>query len=175
MLKAHSQFIGSETQQDAARWRALTYNSLERGSSSPLATIVVEDNAASWAKEFVSHVMENTIKALVHMFRPEYELELSAKTLTSFNDLAVDAYLWNHQANTGFFHHDFHPHFFPSNELFNSREMVRESGIRTTTERTVRIVACVGMGLKSSAARGPDQDPEQVVQLKVPIVTARDI
>ena len=136
---------------------------------------MIEENAASWAKSFVSRVMDNTVRSLVHMLRPEYELKLKEEALTPLNNLAVDAYLWSHKVNTGFFRHDFHPHFFPSNEMFNPEEMARETGIRTRTERTVRIVACVGLGLKSSVARGPDQDPEQVLQLKVPIVTAKDI
>jgi len=135
---------------------------------------VIEENAASWAKTFVSRVMNNTIRPLVQLFRPEYELQLNAKILTSLNNLAVDVYLWSYKANTGLFRHDFYPYFFPPNELFYPQEMIRESGARIK-ERTIRIVVCVGMGLRSSVARGPDQDPEQALQLKVPIVTAKDI
>jgi len=119
--------------------------------------------------------MDNTIRPLVHMFRPEYDLELSAGTLSLLNNLAIDAYLWSHKVNTGLFRHDFHPLFFPFDAIFNPDEMVREPGTRTRTEGSVRIVASVGLGLKSSVARGPDQHPEEVLQLRVPMVTAEDV
>jgi hypothetical protein len=177
-LRRHTRFIGSigsETQQNASRWRALTYDSLERGSSSLPPAIVIQENAESWAQGFVSRVIDNTIRPLVHAFRPGYDLKLNAKALSSMNNLAIDAYLWSHKVNTGLFRHDFHPLFFPFNEMFNPQEMVRESGTRTKTERTVKIVASVGLGLKSSVAKGLDHDPEQALHLKVPIVTVKDI
>ena len=160
----------SETQQSAARWRAWTYQSLEWQQS--LRADKVEENAASWAEKFLTRIMATTITPLVDMFKSEPKFELKPQVIAEIKQLAVDAYLWRHKVNTGFFHHDFHPFLFKFDEKFDPQTMAREARTKMKPER---IIASVGLGLKSSAAKGQNQKPQEVLQLKVSVVATKDI
>ena len=73
---------------------------------------------------------------------------------------------------TRFFRYDFHPHLFPFDEAFKDESMDVLWAGETKKETPEKIIASVGLGLKTSIARGPNREPEEVWQVKVPIVTA---
>jgi hypothetical protein len=111
------------------------------------------------------------IVKLADAFKPSHGLKLKPKDEKALTKLAKSAYLWNDKVNTRFFGHDFHPCIFKFDERFNSKEMELKSWVGTRNiQKTGRIFASVGLGLKSSVARGPSQKPEEVWQAKVPIV-----
>ena len=133
-----------------------------------------EEAAVAWANNFATSITATAIEPLVDIFNPNRKLELDSLDVTALKKLAVDAYLWSYKVNTSFFHHDFHPIICKLDEEFDPRNMVRE-GVPKVRMTTGRIITCVGLGLESSAARGPKDEPETVVQLQIPIVTAEDI
>ena len=123
----------------------------------------------------MSQIMEEVLNRLVDTSKPD---KISALKNTLKN-IATKAYKWSYNVNTGYLNHDFRPHFFPPNAEFNSQEM--ESGAKSSTrifsvfKSTEKIIASVGLGLKSSAARGPNQRPEEELRRKVRVVRASGI
>jgi hypothetical protein len=131
----------------------------------------VEDIVAARSKVFASDITDKAIKPLLQIFNPDRELDV--KWQEQLKNLAEKAYIWSHKVNTSFFQYDFHPLWFPFGETFDPHNMKREGASRIRT--TGQILACVGMGLKTSAAKGSNREPEEVVQVQVPIVTDADI
>jgi hypothetical protein len=105
--------------------------------------------------------MRRVLNQLVDTSKPD-KIPTLKNTL---KNIATKAYKWSYNVNTGYLNHDFRPHFFPPNAEFNSQEMENETKSSTrsfsfVSKSTEKIIASVGLGLKSSAARGPDQGPE---------------
>lgn len=122
----------------------------------------------------MNDLARDTITPLIHIFDPKHPFKLKTRDTAALTDVGIDAYLWSHKVNTQFFHHDFHPFQFKFDEKFNSHRMQRE-GAGSTKVKGGKIFACVGLGLQSSIARGPNHIPEEELQLRAPVITADDI
>jgi hypothetical protein len=131
----------------------------------------VEDVAAAWSKERASHITDNTINPLHQKLNDDSKLN-STKWQEQLENIAKEAYIWSHKVNTSFFQYDFHPFSFVYGIQFDPQNMKPDGGSSKTTET---ILGCVGMGLKISAAKGPKREPEEILQVRVPIVTKADI
>jgi hypothetical protein len=161
-----------ESQENAARWRSWTYHAFERQLSSECN---IEENASAWAEYFATGITDNVIKPLLELFGPNRKLDsIDSISQDLLRKVATSAYLWNHKVNTGFFQYDFHPYLPQFNEVFNPQCMKRD-GVPKEKATTGNIIACVGMGLKTSIAKGMDCDLEEVWQLRARIVTQADI
>ena len=120
----------------------------------------------------MSQIMRRVLNQLVDTSK----LDKNSALKNTLKNIATKAYKWSYNVNTGYLNHDFRPHFFPPNAEFNSQEM--ENGAKSSTrsflvfKSTEKIIASVGLGLKSSAARGPDQGPEEVLHRKVRVLRA---
>jgi len=137
-----------------------------------------EKVAEAWAEKFASDTMGPKITQLTSIFNSEPRFKLKElKELKELKTVAMEAYLWSYNVNTGFFGHDFHPFMSPFDAEFNPQEMQREarSGSKVQTKEKERIVMSVGLGLRSSVARGPNDKPEEVLQVQVPVVTMYDL
>jgi hypothetical protein len=168
----------SEPQGNAARWRAWTYKVLESKVSSQgreQRTLKLQEAAAIWARKTAKFIVQDSIKPVSEIFRSKSDFALNSRDQAQLERLLVRAYLWKHKVNTSFFHHDFHPQFLGFDDVFDAQQMEREGANKAATPTRERMIACVGMGLKSSIARGPNDQPKEVWQLKVPVVTADEV
>jgi hypothetical protein len=170
--------FGSEPQENAARWRAWTYKVLESKFSHQgreQRTLKLQEAAAIWGRQTAKLIVQDSIKPVSEIFRSTPDFALNSRDQAQLESLLFKAYLWKHKVNTSFFHHDFHPRFLGFDEIFDAQQMEREGVSKAATPARERIIACVGMGLKSSIARGPNDKPKEVWQLKVPVVTADEV
>jgi hypothetical protein len=174
-----TQVAGSEPQENAARWRAWTYRAIEHHhfqleGPEPDDKFDMDKIATAWAKDFASRITTDVTKKLVDMLDSDQKApEMTEGVEKELMVLAKAAYLWRDKVNTRFFGHDFHPYLFPFDEKFDPDMMeVKVEVGRGRVKRPRKIIASVGLGLRSSVARGPDRRPKEVWQAGVPIATA---
>jgi hypothetical protein len=179
-----------EPQENTARWRSWTYRAIERlpssgsvshighdsvkqhQSSKPNYELEVKKNAAAWAKTFAFKIRTEVIQRLLEIFTSDCESQLTPEIMHDLEHLAEDAYFWNDNVNTSVFSRNFHPYIFPFDEKFNL-EMMETTfvGGGKAKKMPKKIIASVGLGLKSSKVKGPQQ-LEEMLHIKVPVVAA---
>jgi len=155
-----------EPQIVAGRWRAASFAAIEQDGDAS-----VKD--AMWAKEFVSHVTESTIAPLVRAVHDAWDVSMLPKSFwDALFEIGRTAYLWNRDVKCECVSLDFRVVMSSDGERYDDTSMALYDRHNARFDGKGRkILAAVGMGLKTSAVSGDDEPAQEVWHEKVDVLT----
>lgn len=95
------------------------------------------------------------------------------KTRDALSKIGADAYRWRQSIQTSPIDQEFQATMFGSEGTYSDDDMRLDTGQTDGLEVNPKLVACVGLGLRSVTVTGPHQPPQATRYMKAVVVTEK--